>query len=297
MKSASIKFKNTMGERTDFYQTAHIVFTSGEEKDLKKSDFYISGNSYVDSAGGSSFPIGVALAKQITISIVNDVDQYSEYDFYLAKITVYCKLDLDDGTTEPILFGTFTVTEPESYGTIIEVNAVDDAYKGDKDYTPGIPYPATVGQILRDSCRQCNVTLLDTTFINDDYMVQSAPENITHRMLWGMCAMLAGGNARMDEYNRLTIKTYDLSVLDREGADGGWFDPDNPYSSGDNLDGGAFNPWNIGDTIDGGMFLEMDDYHVFWKAKNLTISTDDVVITGIQTTIENDTFFSEAINM
>lgn len=290
MKNVSNEFRKTMNTRTDFYMESDVVFADGTEKELTRENFYLSGNSYTDAAGSSSFPLGVALEKQIQISLVNDKDQFSEYDFYGAKFTVYCCLDLDSGTTEKILFGTFTVTEPETYGSVITVTAVDDMYKGDKDYSTGLTFPMTAGQALRDSCSACGVTLLDTTFTNDDYIISEMPEGITHRALWGLCAMLAGGNARMDEYNRLRIVSYDFSLFDRAGLNGGVFDADTPYSSGDTADGGSFNPWDAGAVVDGGTFIEAKDYHVFWKAKNLTVATDDVVITGIQTTVDDETY-------
>lgn len=290
MKNVSNEFRKTMNTRTDFYMESDVVFADGTEKELTRENFYLSGNSYTDAAGSSSFPLGVALEKQIQISLVNDKDQFSEYDFYGAEFTVFCCLDLNSGTTEKILLGTFTVTEPETYGSIITVNAVDDMYKGDKDYSTGLTFPMTAGQALRDSCSTCGVTLLDTTFTNDDYVIAEMPEGITHRALWGQCAMLAGGNARMDEYNRLRIISYDFSLFDRAGLNGGIFDTDNPYSSGDTADGGSFNPWDVGDVVDGGTFNEAKDYHVFWKAKNLTVATDDVVITGVQTTVDDETY-------
>ena len=290
MKNVSNEFRKTMNTRTDFYMESDVVFADGTEKELTRENFYLSGNSYTDAAGSSSFPLGVALEKQIQISLVNDKDQFSTYDFYGAKFTVYCCLDLDSGTPEKILLGTFTVTEPETYGSVITVTAVDDMYKGDKDYSTGLTFPMTAGQALRDSCSACGITLLDTTFTNDDYIISEMPEGITHRALWGLCAMMAGGNARMDEYNRLRIISYDFSLFDRAGLNGGVFDSDNPYSSGDTADGGSFNPWDTGALVDGGTFIEAKDYHVFWKAKNLTVATDDVVITGVQTTVDDETY-------
>lgn len=290
MKNVSNEFRKTMNTRTDFYMESAVVFADGTEKELTRENFYLSGNSYTDAAGSSSFPLGVALEKQIQISLVNDKDQFSEYDFYGAKFTVYCCLDLDIGIPEKILLGTFTVTEPESYGTIITVSAVDDMYKGDIEYSSSLSFPATAGQVLRDSASTCGIYLLDTTFTNDDYVIQSKPDGITHRTLWGYCAMLAGGNARMDEFNRLEIVSYDFSIFDRGSLDGGIFDADTPYSSGDDADGGSFNPWDEGYVCDGGTFIEANDYHVFWKAKNLTVATDDVVITGVQATIDDQTY-------
>lgn len=290
MKNVSNEFISTSSERTDYYVLASVKFADGTEKELSRSDFYLSGNSYTDAAGSSSFPLGVALEKQMGISIVNDVDQWSTYDFYGAEFTMYCCLDLDSGKTEKILLGTFTVIEPESYGSIIEVTAADAMYLGDTAYTTSLSFPMTAAAALRDSCSTCGVTLQTTTFTNGDYAISSFPDGITHRTLWGLCAMLAGGNARMDEYNRLNIISYDFSFFDKKGLDGGIFDGATPYTSGDTADGGSFNPWDVGYVYDAGTFTGMRDHHVLFRAKNLTVATDNVVITGIQTTVDDVTY-------
>lgn len=290
MKNVSNEFTSTSAERTDFYVLASVKFADGTAKELSRSDFYLSGNSYADAAGSSSFPLGVALEKQVGIAIVNDVDQWSTYDFYGAEFTMYCCLDLDSGKTEKILLGTFTVIEPESYGSIIEVTAADAMYLGDTAYTTALSFPMTAASALQDSCATCGVTLQTTTFTNGDYVISSFPDGITHRTLWGLCAMLAGGNARMDEYNRLNIVSYNFSLFDKGGLDGGVFDGSTPYASGDTADGGSFNPWDTGYVYDAGTFADTRDYHVLFRAKNLTVATDDVVITGIQTTVDDTTY-------
>ncbi len=290
MKNVSNEFISTSSDRTDYYVLASVKFADGTEKELSRNDFYLSGNSYTDAAGSSSFPLGVALEKQMGISIVNDVDQWSTYDFYGAEFTMYCCLNLDSGKTEKILLGTFTVIEPESYGSIIEVTAADAMYLGDTAYTTSLSFPMTAAAALRDSCSTCGVTLQTTTFTNGDYVISSFPDGITHRTLWGLCAMLAGGNARMDEYSRLNIISYDFSFFDKGDLDGGIFDGATPYASGDTADGGSFNPWDTGYVYDAGTFSDMKDYHVFFRAKNLTVATDDVVITGIQTIVDGVTY-------
>lgn len=286
MKNVSDEFRKKMKEGAQFYQTANVLFADGTNKELERKDFYISGNSYSDGPGTNSFPLGEAMAKNITMSLVNDDDRFSDYDFYMAQIAVWLKCDLSE-TTESILLGTYTVTTPESYGAQITLTALDDMYKGDADYTTKISYPATIGTILRDSCTTCGVNLLSSTFSNDSFMVKDKPENITHRQLWGMIAMIAGGNARMNENNYLEIVEYDFSYFEKAGLDGGSFDNNSPYISGDNADGGDFTDWKSGDSVDGGDFEELKNFHMFYKNKTPTIATDDVVITGVQTTVDD----------
>ena len=289
MRDASLELRKKMYTNTEFYQTAEIVFADGRTKSLGKRDFFISGNMFSDGAGTSSFPLGEAMAKQITLALVNDDDRFSDYDFYLAKITVMVKYPLSN-RIEEILLGTFTVVTPESYGAQVTVDAIDDMYKGDKLYSTSLGYPATVGAILQDSCRTCGISLLSTSFPNMDYIVSAMPENITHRQLWGMCAMIAGGNARMDEYNRLEVINYNFSFFETNHFDGGRFDARNPYQTGINLDGGDFQTWSVGDEVDSGDFAGLQKYHFFYKNKIPYIATDDVVITGIQMIVDETTY-------
>ena len=292
MREGSSELLKAYETSAKFYQTAHFILANGQTLDLGKGDFYLSGNGLSDSAGSSTFPLGVALEKQITLSIVNDKDQYSTYDFIGARITVYCKYDLPE-RVESFLFGTFTVRDPETYGTVITITAVDDMYKGDEDYSTKLSYPMTAGEALRDSCSTCNITLVDTVFANSDYIIKEAPTGLTHRSFWGLCAMLAGGNARVDEYNRLRIITYDFSTFETDqGLYGGVFDDSTPYATGDTADGGTFKPWTTVYTYDGGNFHNWSGIHQLFKVKNLKVSTDDVVITGIQSEVDDTTYTS-----
>lgn len=287
MRNVSNAYLKTMEERRDFYAVAEITFQDGTVKTLEKKDFTLSGNAVVQSAGSSTFPLGMVIPRTATICLMNDDDRWSEYDFFGAKIFLKTKFDLNNGLTESINVGNFTVVTPESYGTTIEITATDDSYKLDKEYSTNITYPATIQTALLDSCRTCGVNLLSSTFKNSNFMIEKQPEDLSHRQFVGMCAMIAGGNAFFDEHNRLVIKTYDFSEFKASGLDGGYFDVGNPsrYTSGDSADGGSFNPWNTGDTFDGGTFNDIRNIHFLQTFKNgLKIGTDDVLITGVKLT-------------
>lgn len=289
VKNVSKEFREKIYKGAMLYQTAKIVFADGRVKTLGKKDFYLTGNSFSDGPGTNAFPLGEAMSKHITMVLVNDDDRFSDYDFYLAKIMVWLKCDLS-ATTESILIGTFTVTTPESYGTQVTVEALDDMYKGNEAYSTMISYPATLETILRDSCSTCGVHLLTSSFSNKSFVVKEMPEDITHRQLWGMVAMLAGGNARMDENNYLEIVEYDFSYFEKSQLHGGYFDTGTPYTSGDDAFGGDFTDWSSGDSFDGGNFTELNDFHMFYRAKIPTLATDDVVITGIQATVDEEIY-------
>lgn len=291
MRNVSNQYIETMKDRRDFYAEAEITFANGVKKTVNKEDMWLSGNSFTHSAGGSSFPIGMLIAKRITFSLNNEDDQWSEYDFFGAKIQLFTRFKLDDGKIESIDMGEFTVITPEAYGTTVEVTAMDESYKTDIEYSTFLTYPLSLGEALRDSCATCGITLLTQRFANDDFIIQSIPEKITHRQFIGMCAMIAGGNAVLDEYNRLKIITYDLSALSETGLDGGQFDKLglSEYVTGDTADGGSFAPWDVGYIADGGTFGDRKNIHVLYEIKSgMTVGVDDVVITGVQMTDEED---------
>ncbi len=290
MRNVSAELKQVIEEKNArFYQEAHIVFADGQEKDFGMQDFYMSGNGFSDGPGTNALALGEAMAKSINVILVNDKEQLSGYDFYHAKITVWCCCNLA-GSKERIKIGTFTIGSPTAREGEVELTGTDDMYKGDIDYDTSLSFPATAKQILLESSQKCGVTLKTESFTNDGFVVLKKPTQCTHRAVWGMIAMLAGGNARMDENNLLEIVSYDLSFFARRGLDGGRFDNGEPlYQTGDAADGGDFLDYSSGDTYDGGGFEELGKYHMFYKSQTPTIETDDVAITGVQATSGDST--------
>lgn len=282
MINVSREFKETMKNRTDFTETAEITFKDGKTLSLTQSDFTVSNNGITDGAGSSSFPLGVAVEKSVQIELMNDDDHLSDYDFQGAVIRLKLNFALES-RTETIDYGTYTVITPETYGSTVQIEAVDDMYKTDVPFSTKFSFPAALGDIAREACTTLGITLGTPTFPNDDFMIQQKPEDLTYREFFAMAAMIAGGYARMDYAGKLQIKAFDLSLFEQaDSLDGGIFDANNPYSTGDTADGGSFAPWDTGYQADAGTFEGMEGSHVLYNFSSLTVETDDVVITGIQ---------------
>lgn len=286
MINVSTEFTRLMNTRTDFKQNAEITFADGTVLELTEKDFTIDNNSVTDGSNANGIPLGVAVCRSIQIEIMNGNERFSTYDFFGAKIRLYLTFQLSK-TVERIEYGTFTVLTPETYGETVIITALDDMHKADKDYIPGIAYPATLQSILIDACNSIDIPLGTTTFLNHDFTVETAPEDITFRQLFGYIAMLAGGNARIDVTGRLRIISYDFAKIDDVFSfySGGTF---KPWDNVNNLHGGTFNPWTDGDTASGGVYGDRDDVHILINWSNLKVDTDDVVITGIQTEYTDD---------
>ena len=289
MINVSNEFKKLMNVRTDFKENAEITFADGSVLNLIEKDFTVSNNNVTDASETSGIPLGVAVCRSIQIELMNDDDRFSEYDFFGATIRLYLTFQLSE-TVEKIEYGTFTVLTPETYGTTVIITALDDMYKADRDYSTNITYPASLQTILVDACNTLDISLGSTSFHNSDFVVNEKPTDITFRQMFGYIAMIAGGNARIDTTGRMRILSYDFEKLERvsQVIDGGIYSPwNNPID----LDGGSFSPWNLGDVADGGTFTDRNEYHSLSNWSNLKIDTDDVVITGVQTTytdVENE---------
>lgn len=210
MIHVSSEFKEIMMQRQDFKENAEVTFSDGTVLHLEEKDFSITNNSVVDSADANAVPIGAAICRNIQMELLNEDDHLEKYDFYGARIRLYLTFELLN-TIEKIEFGTFTVTAPECYGTTVVVNASDDMYKANVAYSTNLPFPATAGAVLRDACSRCSILMGTTSFLHDDFQIQTKPSgDYTFRQVIGYLAMIACGNARINRSGKLEILTYDL---------------------------------------------------------------------------------------
>lgn len=284
MKNVSNEFKNIIKSGGPFYAYASITLKNGEKLYLDSdNDFFISGNGYAED-GGDGFPLGSALSKSVTLVIDNIDERFSKYDFYYAQISLFTEVDIEsrsydawrdvkgeeildvNGNTimltksriERLNEGTFTVLEPTAVGDTIEIVGYDAMYKADVDFTSKLSYPTTAGQLLREACSACNIMLGSPKFKNDDFVIEQAPEKVTCREVIGYIAMLAVGNAVIQN-GTLVIKSYDFSAISKIT--------------------------NKDDLVEDAGYSILMDYQ-----SDPDISTDPVVITGIATTkkVENE---------
>lgn len=211
MINVSNEFKELMSERQDFKEYAEVTLANGTVLELTEDDFSIDNNSLVDSAGANSIPLGVALSRNVQLEIMNDDDHLSDYDFFGAKIRLYLTFELSS-TIEKIEYGTFTVTQPETYGSVVTIVGYDDMYKADKTYNTTLTFPATAKSVLIDSCDTCGILIGNSNFLHNDFQIPTMPSSeYTHRQIIGFIAMIACGNARIDRTGHLQIMTYDFN--------------------------------------------------------------------------------------
>lgn len=289
MKTASAEMLKAMQDSRAFTYSFAFVFADESTLTITEDDLVDTGGISF-SSGSSSLPIGCAMCQCLTLTLINYDDRYKDYDFYGCVIEASASMDFP-GRTETIDLGAFTVTEPEEYGSAVTVTGYDDMYKADRPYVSSTDFPKSAGELYAEACTQSNLIPLDTTFSNYTFQVEGVPENTSCRQVIGLCAAFAGGNAVVKN-GAVRIIEIKNQIVPYPVTDGGYFDTDTPYSSGADIYGGIFNPWDTGDALDGGTLQDLRSLQLFADVLNLSISTDDIVITGVQVTSGSDSYLS-----
>lgn len=283
MINVSKQFKTESLTNRAFYVTAKCTLADGTVLDMEKEDFYNAGNGIVDSSDSSDFPLGVAVEKTATLTLVNDDDRFSGYDFGGSRFVVYLNLQMSD-KIETIKRGTFITIKKPATAEKISLTLADHMYLSDKTYHTNLIFPATAYQVLQDACQTCGIMLGDASIPNGDFSIAEKPDSTTFRAVIGYVAMIAGGNARIDENDYLRIMNFER--IDKSIIDARQF----TLPAADIIYAGTFNN-PATDTVDPGTFSDWNDVHVLTAITNLQYDTDDVIVTGVQTTIDEVNYF------
>lgn len=286
MRSLSKSFKKELNnDNRRYLEWVDITLKDGTALYLREDSVWNFGLKVEDAVSDSSeFKIGSAIINKATVTLNNIYDDFTDYDFEGAEIAIYVGLAISptgmvfpeekkwldisenpildtngneilllysDAVTEKIRLCTMTVVEaPYQNSSIITLTCQDNMMKFDRDYSESkLKYPATRSEIIRDACNVCGVQLQTVTFDNDDYVIETRPDDqqLTFRQVLAWVAQIGGQFCRCDSYGRLCIAWYDLKSYE---------------SSHINED----------------KFVSVESYD------SLSINNEDVVITGIKVT-------------
>lgn len=288
MINVSNAFKKKIAEGYPVIEEVDITFSDGTVKTVNK-EILNSGSDIVDGVDGSSFPVGQTVCKSLQLFLDNSQEQWKNYYFYGAKLRVKLKMELDDGTTETINKGSFTVTTPEEYGEDVELTALDDMYKANKTYTTSLAFPQDAYVVLRDACQRCGISLGigSGAMEHATFPIQSVPDGMTFRDVIGCIAMIESANARIDNGGYLQLVKWDFSGVNVDNAPTVDSEGFLKFGGGSVIDSsGYISP--VGDwMIDPDGFLYLNEgVNAPQRLRDYlsapTLSTDNIVITGIQ---------------
>lgn len=286
MYNTSSTYKEAVREAgRQFVPHLSITLEDGSRLTLGTGDIMQGGFTVEDGVSApNSFQIGCACMRQLTVVLNNQTGKFAGKDFNGATLTASVGLVLPDGVEENIPQGTFTVDEATDNGATITLTALDDMDKLDRLYTEStLQYPATLAQILRDCCAVCGVALQTQSFLNDDYVVTTRPDdtNLTFRQMVSYIAQLAGCWAVIGHNNRLELGWYDFErFVVEDGLDG---NTDTADGNTDSYDGGIFKVSTYGEGSKTVLRpAELD------QLQSATIANTDITVTGVQVVPAND---------
>lgn len=283
MINASQEFKNKVNSGAKFVNYADITLRNGTVLNLTPSDFAVGGFSMSDEMTDGKFGIGFAIGKTIDVIIANHTNKFSTYDFYKSIIYMYVAVEMEDGRVLKERKGKYYVINPTSPGDTIKLSGVDSMYLLDKPYNAKTTYPATLQSILSDCCLDCGINIGFGQFDKYNFVVNNRPEDATYRDVVSYVAQIAGYNARISNNDALELIWYDTTFMGMDVLDGGNL---YSYAENDTYDGGDFSNYNEAILFDGGSFTDATPENVT-KVKSLSVSTDEIIITGIA--VENET--------
>ncbi len=287
MINTSKEFKEKLKNGANIVNYADVTLADGTVLNLTYKDFMIGGCQIEDKTTDGKFGVGFCIGKTLTMRIENQDERFSQYDFYGATINLYVAMQLDDGSIEKIRKGIYYVTVPSTTGSVIEINAVDGMFRLDQDYSSSkTSYPATLQKIISDACLDCGIPIGFRQFDNMNFIVKERPESVTYRQVVSWACQIAGYNAHIDNAGYMRLIWYNTNLIDSyNNYNGGDF---KHYPHDTILDGGNFKNYQSGEIISGALFTDETPHHIF-RFKELDVHTDDVVITGVRVTGENDT--------
>lgn len=242
------------------------------------------------------FTVGAAVTGKLSVSLDNSDTALSGYDFRGATIVAWLGGALSDGTMEKVNIGRYYVDEYTYNGVSVDLVAYDDMTKFDKALNITISGNTSLAGLVGSACRAAGITLYGTLpEIASSYKITQLPEQ-QDTMTWHdvisyaaqiMCCFAHIVYVPDPGDYRLKFDWYNLSQMTTNQYDGGSFDTTTtPYSDGATLDGGSFNPWTDGDSVDGGAFGDREAVHVIGAPYDMTIDTDDVLITGVSVILD-----------
>lgn len=271
MINASNAFREKLEAGEPVRMMVDITFPDGTKKTINK-DIMNGDNGFSDCAESSSFPVGATICKTLTLSINNDQEQWKNYSFYGAKIHAYLKLQTSYAAPESV-----STLLDESYNPILDstgdhIIATQAATKDIIETIDKGVYTVTTPEQYSDII---NVTALDDMYkANKTYTSGlKLPQSLIN-LVRDACKTVGIGMNMTMEHGDIIIRSVPGSMTFRQlfGYAAMVESANARIDYSGNL---QFVKWNF-EKAD---VPELKDY-----GNPPTLSSDDIVITGIKVT-------------
>ena len=271
MINVSNAFKEKLEAGEPVRMVVDITFPDGTKKTINE-DIMNGDNGFSDCADSSSFPIGATVCKTLTLSINNDQEQWKNYNFYGAKIHAYLKLQTSYAAAESV-----SALLDESYNPILDStgDTIIATQAATKDIIETIDkgvYTVTTPELYSD--------IINVTALDDMYKANKAytsglklPQSLIN-LVRDACKTVGIGMNLTMEHGDIIIRSIPDSMTFRQlfGYAAMVESANARIDYSGNL---QFIKWDFEKTN----IPELKDY-----GNPPTLSSDDIVITGIKVT-------------
>ena len=212
-------YKEAIKKNRILHHKVDITFpdgTTATAEDAELRSFQIKDNT----SNQSSFDIGGAFAKQLTIKLDNMDGKFTDKNFDNAKIVAKAGLEIS-GKTEWLDKGAYYSETGIDTGNVITINAYDKMINFDRSYSLSkLQYPTTLLSIVQDACTCCNVTLApdSASFPNNGYVVDERPEDssINFRKVLQWVGQISCTFLTFNDSEQLSLRWYNTDLLESD---------------------------------------------------------------------------------
>ena len=258
------------------------------------SYFTVGAGLAFGSSGGEH---DIAQTYITAVSVLRDVTTITVHD----AVTITPETYISVTATEKVNYGRYHVDEYTYDGANINLVAYDDMCLFDVrcvDTSISWSSGKTIADLVDACLSVAQIGLWNSTLPGPtNYTIAQKPEQwdtMTLHDIIANCAQIMGCFAHIvydtsasPATYKLKFEWYDVSNMGADQYDGGTFDTTTtPYSDGAELDGGDFSYDDSEDSVDSGAFGDRGNIHIISSPFDLTVDTDDVLITGVTVTLD-----------
>lgn len=290
MRPISNEFSNALLENSTLLVKATLRLADGTVRELTGDDVVdLSVEQATSSDGG--FDIGACVIGKCDVTLNNHDRRFDTYDFAGSTIAPHVGKSLPSGVTEWVPLGTFYADQPDAYGGTIAISCLDGMSLLERGIDGVTLTGATMASAISNICAKCGIPYdagSMSRHISTNATITATFDDRTSCLdVMSSICQYHGCFGRIAN-GRLTFGWYDTAAVEGESwLNGGVLDDGRPYSTGAVADGGSLSDYATGDRADGGGFDGNGSVAHLFNCTSLSVSTDDVVVTGIEVTAQD----------
>lgn len=230
----------------------------------------------------SQFDLGACVVGKCEIGLQNHDGHLDKLDFTDATVVPYVGKAVSSGI-EWLRMGTYVTDDPGTRSGIVTLECLDALSKLSRPFSDvGVTYPAKPSEIAEAIFAKCGLTVQwDASPIYDERVSGAQDNDISCQQAMAYLAQVMGVWVRADEYGVARMGWYDTSKFETGVA---WYQVGRQWSDRDV--GRSTWSYTVPIMAEGETYASKAT-HVT-APYSLSASTDDVVITGVSVTAQNE---------